>query len=169
MAVAGNVEVDRLKANQNYELDRFLRRDEFPSHAEMTAVEPGAADAKIISSRTPTHGGPMRPATIGIVLHARSGGVPGQGLARLQILGQHVGRGTTSRRRNPVCSCVGMRITRVDPARRGDAEVRAPGIQRGKNVTPISQISRSQTDCPTGKRISPGLVRRWPCAKHLPG
>jgi glycine dehydrogenase len=67
--VAGTLMVEPTESESQYELDRFC--DAMISiHAEMTAVENGSADAKIVSSRTRRTPLTRSPATRGIVLTA---------------------------------------------------------------------------------------------------
>ncbi len=99
--VAGTLMVEPTESESKYELDRFC--DAMISiHAEMTAVETGAADAKNnLLKNAPAHRGPDCQRQLESSLHARSGGVSGQEPARLQILAARQPRGQRLRRPQP--------------------------------------------------------------------
>ena len=91
--VAGTLMVEPTESESKYELDRFCDAM-IAIHAEMTAVETGTADAKNNLLKNAPHTADhdcqrqLEPA-----LHARTGGVPGAGPARLQILARRRPRG----------------------------------------------------------------------------
>ena len=99
--VAGTLMVEPTESESKYELDRFC--DAMISiHAEMTAVESGAADAKNNLLKNAPHTADQiasdnwnRPYT------REAGGVPGQEPARLQILAARRPRGQRLRRPQP--------------------------------------------------------------------
>ena len=99
--------VEPTESESKDELDRFCDAM-IAIHAEITAVESGAADAKNNLLKNAPHTADRSPAKLEPSLLPRSGGFPAPGL-RDHKFWPAVGRiDNVYGDRNPVCTCVGM-------------------------------------------------------------